>query len=377
MSRINICVVFVFWCLLLMPNANSQTTERFSLAVLDLDANGVSQAEAKVVTGSIRYQIAQIINSPAFKTSSPEQYQIVERTQMERIFDEFEIQQTGCVSDSCALVFGRILKVDRIVIGSIGKVSETHTLSARIIDVESAETLNIAFTQRRGSIDDLLEYDVISLANELLGLDAGVVETTPRSLEKPRLTRRDSTKAPTFGLEISAGPIFMSGNTNNFIDHPLGLLIISNSVGYSGRIGLSVKQFASLILSFNRSQSEVSTEIDNYHIGDRGITYYQTNFQLYFLNNNKPQSKVVPFIQVEFFKYNPPSKINDEIVFSSGTSYGIGNKCYILKNLSMTFLLEWQMMDLKIGTPLSSYKYSEDLTMPVTQIYFSYHLPLL
>ena len=61
-----------------------------------------------------------------------------------------------------------MLNVDRIVIGSLGHIGETYTVSSRTIDVETAETIGIAYRQRRGSIDDVMEYDVKEVVKELL-----------------------------------------------------------------------------------------------------------------------------------------------------------------------------------------------------------------
>jgi len=39
-------------------------------------------------------------------------YTVVERSQMDKIFEQFEIQNTGCVDISCAVGFGKMHSVE-------------------------------------------------------------------------------------------------------------------------------------------------------------------------------------------------------------------------------------------------------------------------
>ena len=52
-------------------------------------------------------------------------YTIIERSQMDKIFDEFKVQSTGCTDIACALEFGKILNVETIIIGEVGLVCGT------------------------------------------------------------------------------------------------------------------------------------------------------------------------------------------------------------------------------------------------------------
>ncbi len=48
---------------------------------------------------------------------------------MDKILDQFKIQDVLCSDDSCAVEFGRLLSVQRIIIGSVGLVGETYIIS--------------------------------------------------------------------------------------------------------------------------------------------------------------------------------------------------------------------------------------------------------
>ena len=95
-------------------------------------------------------------------------YTVVERSQMDKIFDQFDIQNTGCTDVSCAVEFGKILSAERIVIGSVGLVGKTYSITTRIVDVETAATLSVADYTYTGPIDDLLTTGIQSAVNDLL-----------------------------------------------------------------------------------------------------------------------------------------------------------------------------------------------------------------
>lgn len=63
-------------------------------------------------------------------------FTLVEREQMELILKEQGFQQSGCTEVECAVKVGRLLSVDKMVLGSLACM-DGYSLSARVIDVES------------------------------------------------------------------------------------------------------------------------------------------------------------------------------------------------------------------------------------------------
>jgi hypothetical protein len=149
----------------------AQSEKVYTIAVLDLIAKGVSQVEAEVLSERLRAHISQQIASPEYTAQgNKDQYLVLEQTQIDKIFEQFELQNTGCVSDSCAIEFGKMLQADRIVLGQIGYIGNTYSVSARIIDVESSKSISSADRQHRGSIDDIMSTVINEVGDELLGL---------------------------------------------------------------------------------------------------------------------------------------------------------------------------------------------------------------
>ena len=153
-----------------IPSQASWAQERksYTLAVLNLDAKGVSLTEAEVISERLRSRVSQTLRSDKYRGSDRDQYMVIERTQMDRIFEQFEVQNTGCVTDSCAVVFGKMLGVERIVIGSIGLVGNTYSVSTRIVDVETTETIGDADHLYSGTIDTLIRNEISKVSDKLL-----------------------------------------------------------------------------------------------------------------------------------------------------------------------------------------------------------------
>ena len=147
----------------------AQEDRVYTMAIMNLDAKGVSEVEAEVLSEKLRSHITQLITSEEYRQmEEKDQYVVVEREDMEKIFEQFDIQNTGCVSDSCAIEFGKMLQADRILQGTIGKIGNTYSVSARILDVEITKTIANTDRQLRGSIDDVLRTVIVEVGNDLM-----------------------------------------------------------------------------------------------------------------------------------------------------------------------------------------------------------------
>jgi TolB-like protein len=69
------------------------------------------------------------VNSGSFK--------IIEREQLQKVVQEFQLSQSGIIDTSYAKQIGKITGADAIITGSVTKIGNDLRLDARIIDVES------------------------------------------------------------------------------------------------------------------------------------------------------------------------------------------------------------------------------------------------
>jgi len=146
-SHLLLCVLLVCSQLIV-----SQTT----IAVIEFDARGVSSDEVATLTNRFHDELT--------KTNK---YTVVERTKMEEVLKEQGFQQSGCTSDECAVEVGKLIGVQQIVGGSIGKVGNVFSVSARIINVESEQILNVTTNDYEGEIGGLATEVMRQIVHQL------------------------------------------------------------------------------------------------------------------------------------------------------------------------------------------------------------------
>lgn len=148
--------------------SHAQEIKKSNIAVLNLDARGISESEALFLSDYMRGQITRVVKSRKFVKTTNIIYTVVERSKMDEIFKEHAIQLTGCTDVSCAIELGKILNAEKVIIGSVGLIGETYSITARIVDVETAEIVAVADYIYKGPRDDLLTTGIPSVVNELM-----------------------------------------------------------------------------------------------------------------------------------------------------------------------------------------------------------------
>ena len=122
-----------------------QAQDRLAVAVMDLEGRGISAMEAATLTDRLR---SEMVNVGVF--------QVVERGQMEMLLEEQGFQQTGCTSAECAVEMGKMLGVQAMATGSIGKLGTMWTLDVRMFDVGTGEISKVSSRNFQGGVEGLL-----------------------------------------------------------------------------------------------------------------------------------------------------------------------------------------------------------------------------
>lgn len=148
----------VLTCILILPFLFSasycQEAKKPTVAISDLTGKGVSGMEASVVSDFFR---DALLNTGA--------YQLVERSSMEQVLAEQKFQMSGCTSDECAVKMGKLLNVNRIILGSLSKLGEKYYISVRMVNVEQGKIV-VADTVSAESLD-LIQGACMELANRI------------------------------------------------------------------------------------------------------------------------------------------------------------------------------------------------------------------
>ncbi|MBL8027285.1 MAG: hypothetical protein JNL74_12775 [Fibrobacteres bacterium] len=148
-----------------------------NIAVLDLDADGVTASEAKTLTNKLR---GELINTG--------QFTVIERGEMDNILKEQGFQSTGCTSQECAVEMGQLLGVEKMIAGGIGKVGNIYLISLRIIDVRKGTILKNVDEEVEGDIAAVLRTGLYNSARKIAGLNADKSYNATPVVPEPSIT---------------------------------------------------------------------------------------------------------------------------------------------------------------------------------------------
>ena len=132
------------------------------VAVMPLDTQGVSGSEASLIADAVASRLL------ASGTCN-----VMERTQMDQILREQAFQQSGaCDNNGCSVEMGKVLSVDRVLVGSVGRIGDSWALNLRLVRVETGEVIRSASGRKKGRIADAQQALVEQVVGELTGTRA-------------------------------------------------------------------------------------------------------------------------------------------------------------------------------------------------------------
>jgi hypothetical protein len=99
-----------------------------TIAAADLQPQGVSASDAANATDWLRSALV-----------GTKIYRVVERENMNKVLAEQAVQNTGCTQQDCAVRLGRVLNVQRIIVGTVGTFAGNYTINIRVVNVETGE----------------------------------------------------------------------------------------------------------------------------------------------------------------------------------------------------------------------------------------------
>lgn len=157
------------------PNAATQVGSRLAVAVLPFDASGEAAKFKESVTNEM---VNELVNLRRFK--------VIERSAIDKIISEQKMQAAGAVDDRTAVKLGKIAGADALVIGSITVAGNGIKISARLVDVETAETLVAQDATAENTTQAVVDQTVTDVAtlvyNELPIIEGDVIRVDKEEL---------------------------------------------------------------------------------------------------------------------------------------------------------------------------------------------------
>lgn len=182
MSVITKRFFLMFLVLCTFSHVLAQNNEKLRIAVIDFSTTGgLSKQETVTLT--------KRLNSMLVKTNA---FIVLERGKMDEILTEQGFQQLGCTTTECAVEVGKLLNVQKIINGFIGKIGNTYTIDISLMDVETAQIEKTFIQDYKGEIDGLLDI------MESISLEIATVSNVPK---KPAQEDKSI-----FNLSINSSP---------------------------------------------------------------------------------------------------------------------------------------------------------------------------
>jgi TolB-like protein len=132
--------------------------KKLNVAVLEFEARGgVSKEDAASLSDAFQGQIIET-----------NEFIVVDRNRIKAILQEQGFQQSeACSEVECMVDVGRILKVEKMFSGTIGKVGKIYTVNIQLIDISTAQIVQNKSRRHDGAIEELLTDVIPELAAEM------------------------------------------------------------------------------------------------------------------------------------------------------------------------------------------------------------------
>jgi uncharacterized protein (TIGR02145 family) len=141
-------------------SATTPSSRKTAIAVMPVETRALDADAVDVLTSTLS---TELVNTGTVR--------VMERSQMEKILQEQGFQKSGaCDGSECAVEIGKILTVDRIVLGNVGRFGNAYSLSLRMVDVQSGEVLRSVSKNIEGPPEAILTRLAPVAVRELLDL---------------------------------------------------------------------------------------------------------------------------------------------------------------------------------------------------------------
>jgi len=161
--------------------------EKPTLVIMDFEANGIPQEEAKVFTEHLQVELF-----------NQENYSIIEESNINQKRQEKEFSGDKCATIECLVQVGKLCGAEQVIGGSITKIGDSYSVMTRLVDVNNNQLLKTFVYDHQGDIISLLSEGVAEVAAKISEPKKVVPE--PVAAEKPGVPVEDTiTSIPSRG----------------------------------------------------------------------------------------------------------------------------------------------------------------------------------
>ncbi len=147
--------VLTFFLVIFMVDTLLYAQNKTRIAVLSFEAKNVNQETAEAV--------ADILSTELFNTN---RFDVIERQAINKILEEQKLQMTGITDMSQAAEIGKVLNVEKILIGSVSRLGQTYIINTRLVGVETG-ALELAENIKSQGGEDGLPTAIAQLVSKI------------------------------------------------------------------------------------------------------------------------------------------------------------------------------------------------------------------
>jgi TolB-like protein len=132
---------------------------KLNVAILDFDSRGaMSKDEAASLSDMFQSYVVDT-----------DEFIVVDRSRIKTLMQELGFQQSGVCSDvECVVEAGKILKVEKMFAGTIGRVGKIYSVNIQMIDVATARIEINKSRQHDGTVEGIAEMIIPEMVEEIV-----------------------------------------------------------------------------------------------------------------------------------------------------------------------------------------------------------------
>lgn len=129
-----------------------------TIAVFEFQNNGLEPHEVRQLSTRLESELVKI-----------GKYDVVERSKIDEILKEQKLQMSGCVEE-CLIDVGKMLGAKQIILGSVGKLGNLYTITAKLVDATSGRMLKTSDFDTNTGIGSLAISGMKRVSLDLAGM---------------------------------------------------------------------------------------------------------------------------------------------------------------------------------------------------------------
>lgn len=226
------------------------------------------------ITGDVSYDWVSQGFSESLTTAFSQmgKFVVVERNQINQVFNEQAFQKSGMVNDKSIVEIGKVLGVDKLVIGSYQVFQGNININSRVIDVSTAQVdSGHSITNKRGKLEnifDLQEEICLLHAKSFEGDFSSLSMDDKKMATMTALTTKSTKSMKAYEYYVKGRDSFLLFNANGY---QKAIEYYEKALEIDKNYALALSEMAQVYAKFGYLRLQNGQESQSYF--DKGIEY--------------------------------------------------------------------------------------------------------